>query len=410
MKMKIFYLVIGLMLVVSCDKTEDNKKNQDLKITPIDLPEGGDMVVTSSNKFGFDIFQRTINSESVDKNVFISPTSISLALAMTWNGARNSTADSMAYALRLPDLTNTEINAAYKSLIDGLSTVDEKVLLKIANSIWYRQDFTVEQDFITVNQDYYYSEVTGLDFGNPSSINVINSWVEDKTNGKIKNLLTQIDPSDVMYLINAIYFKGIWQIEFDKDKTKDAPFYLADGSQKTVPMMNMEDTLNYFSNDIVRAVELDYGRGNYSMVLLMPNTGKSIIDIVNALNPENWSDWTNGFHKTDIILSMPRFKFEYEKTLNEILMDMGMGIAFGGFADFTGINHLGGLEISYVKHKSFVEINEEGTEAAAATIVAIREVSFLDNNMYFNQPFIFAIREKSTGSIVFIGRVSDPEI
>jgi serine protease inhibitor len=407
MKMKIFYLMICAGLLFSCNKTKD-LIGPGLKMDPIALAAGGDMVVNSANQFGLDIFQRVIASEPSTKNVFISPTSISLALAMTLNGARNSTADSMEYALRLPDLTSTEINAVYKSLIDGLSTVDEKVLLKIANSIWYRNDFTVEQDFITVNQDYYNSEVKSLDFGDPSSKDIINGWVEDKTNGKIKDLLSQIDPSDVMYLINAIYFKGTWQIEFDKEKTKDAPFYLSDGSQKTVPMMNMEDTLNYYSNDLFRAVELDYGRGNYSMVLMMPNLEKSTDDIVQALTPENWNLWTEGFHKTDIILSMPRFKFDYEKTLNEILMDMGMGIAFSSFADFTGINHYGELEISYVKHKSFVEVNEEGTEAAAATIVAIKEVSYLDNNMIFNKPFIFAIREKSTEAVVFIGRVSDP--
>ena len=402
-----YYLFIIPIIVVSCSKTED-KSGQDLKIAPIELATGGDNIVSSTNKFGFDLFQKIITIEPSNKNVFISPTSISLALAMTWNGARNTTADSMAQSLRFSDATNNEINAVFKSLIDGLTTVDEKVLLKIANSIWYRQGFTVEQDFITVNQNYYYSEVQSLDFNNPSSKNIINSWVEDKTNGKITNLIAEINPQDVMYLINAIYFKGIWQVKFDKAKTSDAPFYLSDGSLKNVPMMNIEDTINYYSNDLFRSVELDYGRGNYSMVILLPNTGKSTNDIINVLTTENWKEWTNGFLKTDIALTMPRFKFDYEITLNDILTGMGMGIAFSDNADFTGINRFGGLQISSVKHKAFVEVNEEGTEAAAATVVGIELTSFLGINLCINRPFIFAIREKYTGTVVFLGRVSDP--
>jgi serine protease inhibitor len=409
MKIKNYYLLISLLLALSCNKTDDNKTGQNLKMSSIDLAGGGDMVISSSNEFGFDIFQRIVADEPKDINLFISPTSISLALAMTLNGARNSTADSMEHALRLPDLTNTEINAVYKSLIDGLTTVDDKVLLKIANSIWYRQDFTVEKDFLSVNQDYYASEVKGMDFSNPSAKDIINSWVEDKTNGKIKNLIDQVNSTDIMFLINAIYFKGTWQLEFDKGKTADQPFYLSDGSQKVVPMMNLKDTLNCYNNDLFQAVELDYGRGNYSMVVLLPKTGKSTGDIIKALTPENWKEWTSRFHKTEVTLSLPKFKFEYDIQLKKVLCNMGMSVAFSSNADFTGINKNGGLYIDYVRHKSFVEVNEEGTEAAAATVVGIKYVAIMENTMFVNRPFIFAIREKSTGAVAFIGRVSDPE-
>jgi serpin B len=216
------------------------------------------------------MFKEIVAEEPADKNLFISPTSISLALAMTWNGANTSTEDSIAFALRFPDLDSNEINAVYRDLMNGLTTVDEKVLLSIANSIWYRQDFVVENDFIAINQSFYNAEIAGLDFGNPASKDIINGWVEDHTNGKIKNLVEQIDNSYVMFLVNAIYFKGVWQIEFEKEKTLDAQFNLLDGSQKNVSMMNMQDTLSYFANDLFQAVELDYGRGNYSMVVLLP--------------------------------------------------------------------------------------------------------------------------------------------
>jgi serine protease inhibitor len=408
MKINISYLLISLFLLSSCKKAEDVTTNKGTNIAPIELAAGGDLVTASSNDFGFDIFNRIVAGAPTNQNVFISPISISLALAMTLNGARNATADSMEYALRLPDLTTNEINAVYKSLIDGLTTVDEKVLLKIANSIWYKQDFVVEQDFISVNQNFYNSKVEGLDFGNPSSKDIINGWVEDNTNGKIKNLIDRIDPLDIMYLINAIYFKGVWHTNFDKEETVEAPFYCPDGSQKLVPLMKLKDTLNYYSNDLFDAVELDYGRGNYSMVVLLPKTGKSTGDVVKELSTENWTLWTNGFHKTEIRLLMPRFKFEYEIELNDILTDMGMGIAFTGDSDFTGINPAVGLEISYVKHKSFIEVNETGTEAAAATVVDIRMTAMLENIININHPFIFAIREKSTGALVFMGRVINP--
>ena len=405
--MKKYTILPFLLIIFACGPKENDTPVKE--ITPIELAGGGDMVVTASNEFGLDIFQKIAAEETADKNLFISPTSISLALAMTWNGARTATADSMAYALRFPDLDTNEINAVYRDLMNGLTTVDEKVLLSIANSIWYRQDFLVENDFIAVNRNYYNAEIAGLDFGNPASKDIINGWVEDKTNGKIKNLVDEIDNSYVMFLVNAIYFKGIWQTEFDKEKTNDGQFNLTNGSQKTVSMMNLEDTLNSFSNELFQAVELDYGRGNFSMVVLLPKTEKSVDDIINELTPENWSNWMNGFNKTNLILSLPRFKFEYDIQLKDALTAMGMGIAFSGTADFTGINRNGGLYIDYVRHKSFVEVNEEGTEAAAATVVAIKETAILDNIMYVNRPFIFAIREKSTGAIVFLGRVADPK-
>jgi serine protease inhibitor len=406
--MKKYSLPLFLLILIACSKpTNSDAPVKELK--PIELAGGGDQVVSASNEFGLDLFREISAHETIDKNLFISPTSISLALAMTWNGARTATADSMAFALRFPDLDTNEINAVYRDLMNGLTTVDEKVLLSIANSIWYRQDFVVESDFIAANQNYYKAKVAGLDFGDPSSKDIINGWVEEQTNGKIKDLIASIDNSYVMFLVNAIYFKGLWQIEFDKANTHDAPFILPDGSQKTVSMMYLDDTLSSFSNELFQAVELDYGRGNYSMVVLLPKAEKSVNDIINVLTPENWTNWMNGFNKTDLVLSLPRFKFEYDIQLKDALTAMGMGIAFSYAADFTGINKDGGLYIDYVRHKSFVEVNEEGTEAAAATVVAIKETAMLENIMYVNHPFIFAIREKSTGAVVFLGRVANPE-
>jgi serpin B len=404
-----------LLFFSACNQSDKDIVTTDPTIHAIELSAGGDMIVNSSNNFGLDIFQKIILNEPEDKNVFISPTSISLALAMTWNGANGTTLDSMAYALRFPDLPENEINTINHELIEGLTTADEKVQLFIANSIWYRQDFQVEQDFIDVNQNYYDAEVRSLDFASPDAKDIINGWVEDKTNDKIKDLISEINPEHVMFLIDAIYFKGIWKTGFDEECTKDSLFYLNDGAEKTVRMMNMLDTIPYLENDLFQAVELDYGIGNFSMIILLPQSNHTVNDLVTELTSENWLTWMDSFTDQEVGFLLPKFSFDYEKELNDVLTDMGMGIAFiRNIADFTRINSNGNLYIDYVKHKSFVEVNEEGTEAAAATVVAVGETSIPGNPpqikyMTVNRPFVFVIREKSTQAIVFIGRVANPE-
>ena len=401
-------LLTGILLLIqSCS---DNPDNGPTTPEPIVLKEAGEQVVQSTNEFGLDIFQLIVNDEAEEKNVFISPTSISLALAMTLNGANTSTEDSMAYALRLDQYTPEQINETFRDLIAGLTSVDEKVILEIANSIWYRMGFTVEQEFLDVNQEYFTAEIEELDFGSPDAVDIINGWCAEQTHDRIPEIINEIDPGIVMFLINAIYFKGIWTIEFEEDNTEDGIFHLSDGTNKTVRMMKMEDDIGYFENDLFQACELDYGRGNFSMMVMLPKSNQDVNSIVENLTPGNWNAWTSSFLTYTVNLTMPKFTFEYEKELNDILSLMGMGIAFGPGADFTGINSGGGLFIDYVLHKTFVEVNEEGTEAAAVTIVAIRETAEPGNMVYMvvDRPFLFAIREKTTNTILFMGKVAEP--
>ncbi len=217
-----------------------------------------------------------------------------------------------------------------------------------------------------------------------------------------------------MFLINAIYFKGIWKTEFNPESTYDESFYLADGTVKTVRTMAMEEEIGYYDNDLFQACELDYGRGNYSMVVLLPKFSSSIDIITEQLSSENWTDWMGSIHQQKVKLTLPKFTFAYEKMLNNILSAMGMGIAFDpSAADFTGMHTDGGIYIGFVKHKTFVEVNEEGTEAAAVTIVGMEYTSIDPNeppHMYVDRPFIFAIREKTSGAVVFIGRVAEPVV
>jgi serpin B len=287
------------------------------------------------------------------------------------------------------------------------------VLLEIANSIWYRQGLTVLQEFVTTNQQYYDARVSSLDFDDAGAPGVINGWVSDKTQDKIKKIVEEIKPLTVMYLINAIYFKGIWQTEFKKENTSDGPFYLNTGSPVAVPVMKQTTTLRYTSNDLFSMAELPYGQGNFSMLVMLPQTGLSPDNIVSELTPGNWDTWMGELTERNVDLKLPKFMFEYKNELNKELEAMGMGIAFSdGLADFSKISGIGELFISKVLHKSFVEVNEEGTEAAAVTAVEIEFTSVEPEpqvtEFHVDRPFLFAIRETSTGTILFIGRVNNP--
>jgi serine protease inhibitor len=397
------FIIIAVML--SCEKSPDIQPGP----KEIHIDKTTSEIIQSDNIFGIELFKQVVEHDTEANNVFISPTSVALALAMTYNGAAGDTKIAMENAMGKHGFTTEEINASYQSLINALVSVDPKVLLEIANSIWYRENFDVLPEFISVNQEYYDAQVNSLNFDSPDAPGVINDWVSEKTHDKIKSIIDQIPPEAVMYLVNAIYFKGMWQYEFDKTKTINSPFYLNEETQVSVPMMKQTVSLRHISNEVFSMAELPYGQGNYSMIILLPQTGYSADDILNNLTPENWDEWIGMLTVKSIDLQLPKFTFEYKNVLNDELDIMGMGIAFTDQADFTKINSGGNLFISKVLHKSFVEVNEEGTEAAAVTSVEISLTSFPDNNVFcVDHPFLFAIREIKTGTILFIGLVRNP--
>jgi serpin B len=409
MKTKIGLAII-ITALVSCEKTQDAPQGP--KEIPVSKTTAD--IIQSDNAFGFALFKEVISHDTESENIFISPTSVALALAMTYNGAAGETKTAMENALMKQGLTAESINTSYKSLINALVSVDPKVLLEIANSIWYRDDFQVLPEFISINREYYDAEVTSLDFSDPGAPVTVNNWVNDKTNGRITKIVDQIPAEAVMYLINAIYFKGVWQYEFKKESTSDGPFYMDGTTTVTVPVMKQTTELRYTSNEVFSMVELPYGQGNYSMLVLLPNEGHSTSDIVGELTTDNWEMWLSGMAKNNVVLHMPKFTFEYKNQLNDELDAMGMGVAFTDMADFSKINGTGNLFISKVLHKSFVEVNEEGTEAAAVTSVEISVTAYpgepVYTPFYVDHPFVFAIRETSTGTILFLGSVHNPLI
>ncbi len=373
-------------------------------------------LVEADNLFGFDLFKEVAGHEG-ENNVFISPLSVSMALGMTLNGAEKATYDSLRNALGYADLSRQEINESYQDMIEQLTELDPKVALEIANAIWIRQGLPVEQPFIDVNTQYFDAEVTNLNFDDPGSVDIINNWVASGTHDKITKILDSIPPEMVMYLMNAIYFKGDWTYQFEPKHTQQAPFYPAEGEEVQCDMMSIEQEFPYFETDNFQAIDLPYGDGDFSMVVLLPKPDSHRSQLIELLDLQQWLDWMDQFEKREGTLRLPKFSIEYKALLNNMLESLGMGIAFDpGRADFSGISQEvydqgNRLFISEVLHKTFVRVDEKGTEAAAVTSVGVGVTSVQPDRftMVVNRPFIFAIRERHTNTILFLGAITAPE-
>jgi serine protease inhibitor len=402
---RMFFIVLVVGVVAACSRDMSYEPSQ---IIVRSLTANEQTVNNAGMDFGFEMLQK-LGQAAPQENIFISPLSISMALAMTLNGAAGSTETAMRQTLRADDLTETERNEAYQSLIALLMSIDKSIQIEIANSIWIRQGFDVEPAFINTNQDYFGAIVQTLDFGNPSTLSVINNWVKQKTHDKIEKILDSIPAETVMYLMNAVYFKGDWTFQFDKAQTVDKEFHAsASASSPCKMMIQTNDAFRYFNDDAMQAVDLPYGNGQFSMTVLLPAPDLSPQDLVAKMSSTTLQELPNRFAAQRGTLELPKFKLEYKETLNQVLTDMGMGIAFCDQADFTRINKAGNLLITEVLHKTFVKVDEEGTEAAAVTSVGIGLTSVGPPPGFFmtvDRPFLFFIREKSTGAVLFMGTV-----
>ncbi len=402
--MKRLWLILSVLILFlfnSCDNFNDEIKNP----PPRDLTAAEKLLVNSDNAFGLKLFQ-ALNKADPDSNTLISPLSISMALGMTLNGAADSTYEAMKNTLELAGFSETDINEAYQSLIELLENLDPEVIFNIANSIWYREGLPVYEDFIKINQTYFDAEVRELDFTDPKAVDIINNWVSDKTNELIKKIIEQIPDHMVMYLINAIYFKGNWRYPFDPKKTENGIFHNHDGTRSTMSMMTREFSVPMYINSEAAIVDLPYGDSLFSMTIFLPK--ENINDFVSNLTPSKLTNWIEQLQSNRFYLTMPRFELEYEKKLNDILAALGMSIAFDKWqANFSRIMPIGGginLYISEVKHKTFIKVDEEGTEAAAVTSVGIGNTS-MPPSIIINQPFVFTIRENHSKTILFIGKI-----
>lgn len=387
--------------------------NTPLTELPRQLSASERQVVQASNAFAFDILRETVLDQPAP-NVFLSPLSASLALGMTVNGARGETQDEMRAVLGFRSAGMDAVNASYRSLIDLLLGLDDRVEMRLANSIWALEDFPIHQSFYDTAAKYFDASAATLDFSRSDAAPTINRWVETHTGGRIDRIVPDPIPAGaVMYLINAVYFKGDWRHQFDPRDTRDAPFHAADG-ETVVKMMKRRAPVWYHYDPAasVEIVESAYGRGAFAMTLVLPPAGTDIDAFIRGLNQEQWKSWTSALQERDVELGLPRFRLEYTTIMNEPLVTLGMGRAFGRLphTDFSGLSpHGRGLYISNVVQKTFLDVNEKGTEAAAATMVEISRVSMPAwQPVTFDRPFVIAIRERFSGAILFLGKVGSP--
>jgi serpin B len=377
---------------------------------PRPLSAAEQSVLSASNEFAFDLLRDVHARESESPNVVLSPLSASMALGMAMNGADGATYDEMRAALGFGSLAREDVNAAYRNLMDLLLGLDPSVEITVANSTWARDGFPFLPSFYDVVAQFFDAEAHVLDFASDQAPAVINGWVEEQTHGRIDTIIEQIRPSAVMFLLNAVYFKGSWRTRFDVRDTRDAEFHLDDGGSVQVPMMhasNLEVRMAYDRD--AQIAELPYGAGAFTMVLVQPPPASTLADLVAGLDAATWDRWMGALGTLiDADLAMPRFEIEYDRVLDETLQAIGMQQAFDGYrADFSRMSAVDGLYIEEVRQKTFLRVDEEGTEAAAATSVEVGLVS-APPAMRLDRPFLLAIRERHSGTILFIGAIGDP--
>ena len=366
-------------------------------------------LVAANTKFGFNLFN-TLSKQQPNKNIFISPTSVALALSMTYNGVSGETKQEMTQALELTRMSPKAINAANQNLQNSLQKNDPKIQVSIANALFVKQGFSLKPEFLQINQQYYQANISEIDFQSPQeALSIINNWVSQKTQGKIDKIVTKINHDTLLFLINAIYFKGNWETPFDKSQTANKTFYLTDSSSKQHPMMSQSGSYRCCETDTFQAVSLPYGKkGALSMYIFLPNSNTNLATFSQQLTPENWNKWMQEFRVKSGMIEIPRFKMEYEVQLKDTLIALGMAEIFGGSkTDFSPMTD-SQVAVASVKHKTFVEVNEEGTEAAAVTVIEL-ERSTTGFEMNVNRPFFCAIRDNTTGTILFMGTIVDPQ-
>ena len=382
---------------------------------PRPLTTGEEKLIAADNRFAF-TFLRQMAQATRDTlpNLFVSPLSVTMALGLTYNGAAGTTEEAMRRTLELEGMTVPEVNDASRSLIALLRGLDPGVRFQIANSIWYRQSFTVDQSFIDANRTYFDAEVAGLDFSSPAASTRINDWVTRQTQGLITQIVESPLPDyAMMYLINAIYFKGDWAQQFDRARTAPAPFQLADGSTAQVPMMRSGDPIRVRAHGdaVVEVAELPYGGRAFAMTIVMPRDPAALDTLLAGLTAEQWDSWVSRLEPLSIPVSLPKFRLTNDLALVAPLRALGMAIAFDcappEMADFTRMHRPQEVCITNVKHKTYVDVNEEGTEAAAVTSVEMG-VTSMPPTLEIDRPFLFAIRERLSGTILFLGAIRNP--
>ncbi|MGV8119008.1 MAG: serpin family protein [Candidatus Xenobiia bacterium LiM19] len=360
----------------------------------------------SFTDFGFNIY-RELLKQSSGKNIFISPTSIAMAISMVYNGAEKDTASAIAAVLKMNGVSIDNTNKQCKSLMNSLKTADPSVELSVANSLWCRKGVPFDEKFIKRVKDSFAAVVS-----DQMNAAAMNGWVSRNTKGRIQKIIDSVPANAVMYVINAVYFKGQWSARFDKKLTRDLDFHISVDKTKKHPMMSQKGKYLYYKGNTFQAVSLPYGKKRLSMFVFLPDPKSSLKDFHRTLTTSNWNQWMASFSEYDGAVVLPRFKCEYEAELNNSLKSLGMAAAFDpATANFGGISKEK-LYISRIKHKTYVDVNEEGTEAAAVTSTEMKMTSVISEQKSFkmtvDRPFFFAIVDTKDNSVLFMGSVTEP--
>lgn len=399
-----------LILTVGCQEKSADSRGNGTGNPPARAGQIDSGLADASNRFGFKLLGELDDPDGV----MISPACIAMALTMTYNGAAGATQSQMASALEVSGFSLNDLNDAHRALRRILTDSSSDVTLNIANSLWARAGLVFDSTFFARNTEYFDAEITNLDFDLPQSVDDINGWVNDQTKGKISQIIDRINSETILFLINAIYFKGTWTYTFNKNLTYNDIFHHASGDRQRQFMLQ-EGKFQYLNGDGFQAIRLPYGKSQrFGMYVFLPSEESSIAQFTESLTESTWKEWMGRFSSSKGAIHLPRFTVTYDKGLKEPLMALGMSDAFSPTAaDFSKMITVPGenVYISAVKHKTFMEVNEEGTEAAAVTSVEVGVTSFPGPQdpfvMIVNRPFFCAITDQESGLILFMGVVNE---
>ncbi|MGL4630051.1 MAG: serpin family protein [Leadbetterella sp.] len=400
MKTTIFFLTISVFLFVSaCDSSSESvfeRLPQDLVVS--------EKLSSSNNAFSFD-FWKNVESTEKKENYFLSPLSLHIALGMLLNGADQNTKTEIQNTLKLQGLSMEEMNSYFNTVTKGVSLVDPKVTNTIANAVFQDKQFVVNPTFVNTIEQSFLAKFYQEDFKSTSTVDKINKWAADNTNQKIKKVLDKIDPEMVMFLMNALYFKGDWSKPFKTESTVSGDFNGVTKKSK-VMFMNQTETFGYSDNTDHKIAQLPYGSDKYSMVLILPK--KTMTNSINVLTSGGLTSTLTSLKPTKIVLKMPKFTLEYSSNLGNVLNTMGMKDAFKpGIANLSKIGNQKDLFVSMVKQDTYLAVDEKGTEAAAVTTIGVGATSVpVYPEMLLDKPFLLMIVEKSSNTIQFIGKIS----
>lgn len=401
-------LMLGVSLAVSgCGSSGTASETERLDAVEVDT-----RLVTGYNQFGFDLLRHTVAAKP-QTNTLLSPASIAIALSMTMNGAAGPTREEMARTLGLDGLRAEEINNGAQTLIGAFEKLDPDAKLSIANSIWARKGMKFEAEFLTLNKSHFSARVEALDFSSSKTPKTINKWVSKQTNGLIPEIVDELDAQAIMVLLNAVYFKGNWSEPFKTEATRELPFTLENGTSVQRSMMKRTDTFAYAERSGYSAIRLPYGDRSFGMIALLPQEGQQLQNLIGQLNTAEWEELNRAFASRRGELLMPRIQLAYSASLKEPLQQLGMKLAFDDAqADFSKL--LTPPPVSYISsvaHKSFIRVDEKGTEAAAVTEIGMAggaAPSAPDFRFALDRPFLIAVHEQQTGIVLFVGAVYDP--